>query len=327
MNEIGRKLSELRGAWDDQARAQRLSLELLDHGSIGIEGLVGVLREASGDQPKLSVAILNSFKERPTHLALQRLATLLDEGVLSEEDAAYATEVLARNRQDTGERLRLVRSLKRTRDPVARVDVLSQVVRLHVLEAKEALGEIAAKIPYQALDYTRDPEGAAREEMVLFAVDALEDRHAKLESIAFGSENPVPRRNAALGMLCLTLGERSRVFLQRALGDPNRSIRGAALELVGEVRLRDSFDLLKAGFADPDSWVILQAFHAVRELLSSPALTEDLSAIRGLKETIAAAVTRLEHTDDSTVQRTVLPALRKQVLVIEGLLRAPVKQS
>lgn len=321
MKDLEEKLSVLRLLWDSEVEAERLALEILNYGSPGIDALARLLAEVSSDQPKLSVAILNCFREKPTPPALQRLADLLEEDALSEEDMAYAMTILGDHGSDQKEGARLVRTLRRVRDPVNRVELLSRIVQLHVSEAREPLRQLAAQIPPDALDYVHDSEAASREEMVFFAIDALDGHYDKLESVAFDQGNPTPRRAAALGMLCLALGSRSLPLMKRAVGDANRTIRGTVLSLIGEIGLRESVDLLRAGLEDTEPWVVYQAYHAIRRLLSIPDFSEDLGVMQELKNSVLSALGRLESSEDKTVRQIVLPALRNVLGAIQRLLR------
>jgi hypothetical protein len=250
-------LSDLDASSGDEVQAGRIAGDLLSLGPDGLDALIEVLLRSSGKSPKLSVAVLNVLRKADSPLVRDRISGLLDEGNLAEDDRTFLLAIM--NESDSADaslRNKLLRELARTTDPVNRSEILGQIVRHRIHEARDRLTNLAREIDGPSVDYNRDPEQAARKEMVLFALMALEGRYEGLEKIIFDQGDHPARRSAALEFLSLALGAQAGRTLRRAAADQNRDIRGVAAGLIGELGLAELMDVVEETLDDPDPWVV-----------------------------------------------------------------------
>jgi len=303
-------VSQLRAQWDNEDEAVNIAKEILAEGAEGCDALVRVLEESSAEYPKLAAAILYAFSESMSPYAKDRLARLLDRGVLSDDDASYLLRILRHTEPEDPElRKRLVRKLRSTQDVVARSEILSEIVRLHVLEAREVLVEMAARIDPDKLDYKEHQDWAAREEAIPFALMALDGRERELEAIAFNPmENPI-RRSWALGFACDALGKQSGSMLRRALDDSENLLRVTAIDAIADLGSMELFELVLRALDDPDPWVVHHACYAVRDFSKRPDFSEDLELVKSIRGEVEATMRKWESSPDEKGRKFVASCL------------------
>jgi hypothetical protein len=319
--DIASLVTKLREAWDNEIEAEALARRVAAEGPAGIEALVVVLRDSSGDYPKLAVGILNALRDSVNPYAKELLSKLIEEDVLSDEDSAYLLSILGTvERRDREHGRRLLLRLKQTRDPASQAEILNEIVKLRVLDAKEVLAEMSQRMGARGIDYDLRPEEAVQNDRVRFALWALEGCHDELERAAFGPDSHPYRRVAALEVLCLSRGEGSNDVLRRAVRDPDYNFRGVAFGLIGELGLVDLSDLIEVGLKDSNAWVVQQAAYGLRDLASNSEFSMDLDRVRRLHRALLDSLDARKKSSDRTDQQIIVPVLQKVSLVVGGLL-------
>ncbi len=303
-------VAQLRAQWDNEGEAARIAKQIILEGPEGCDALVHVLAEASTRYPKLAVGILNGFNESMNPYAEQQLTAVLNRGVLSDDDAAYLLRILGKTEPEDPEyRKSLVRRLRSTKDVVARAEILGEIVRLRVIEARELLVQMASQVDPDRLDYGKNQDWAAREEAIGFAIMALDGRVGELEAIAFSSRENAIRRSWALGFAFDALGEQSEPLLRRAVRDTERLLRVTAIDTIAERGSTELMELVLTSLDDPDPWVVHHACYAIRDLAKRPDFSEDLDAVNSVRGRLDVAIGKWVSSTDEKGRTLVVNCL------------------
>ncbi len=323
-DDVARLTARLRAAWDDEVRAEPLARRLLALGPDGVDSLMAVLRDSTRRHPKASVAVLNAIHGSVTPYVRERLRELMPEGVLSHEDQTYLVSILGEfDPTDSKTRSDLVRALESVRDPTDRGEILVNIVKLQILEARPVLERMLDRTDLRRPSHEQAPEETVEHERVVLALWALQGRLGELEQIAFDHTNHAYRRVLALDYLALSLGNKSEDVLRKALRDADRHFRKTALELVGELGLVGSLDLVETGLCDPDPWVVQQSAYAIRDLAAISTFTADLDRVRQLRARVLESLKVREGSSERTDRQILVPVLRKTSALLGRLLRTP----